>query len=96
MQKITRRTFLTRTSLGVAAVGAMATIPGAGVLAATRRKGQAAPLGAAIAAGHLTRSGPLVITIPDPRDGSLSFFSGESEVTRHDPQLVANLLRSLA
>ncbi len=96
MQKITRRTFLTRTSVGVAAAGAMAAIPGASVLAATRRRGTAAPIASAVVNGPPDGSGPLVVSIADRRSGTFAILSGESEVTRHDPALVAALLRQLA
>ncbi|HUY98571.1 MAG TPA: hypothetical protein VMW47_13310 [Verrucomicrobiae bacterium] len=96
METISRRTFLTRTSLGVAAAGAMATIPGASVLAASRKRAAAPPAGAALLAGPLDRSGPLLVSITDARSGTLSILPGEGEMSRHDPALVASLLRARA
>src|ERR1700722_5182700 len=92
MSRFTRRSFLTRASLGAAAVG-VAAVPGmSGLLSGASSEAPeidnaASDLGAA-------SGGPLVAHIADLGSGQISFYSGETQVLYRDPALVARLVQA--
>jgi hypothetical protein len=96
MSRLSRRSFLTRSSLVVAAGSVAATVPGLGSMLA------AAPAEAPEIEGAATEgeaaaadlSGPLVAHVTDIRSGEISFYEGEREVIYRDPTLAARLYRA--
>jgi hypothetical protein len=96
MSRFSRRSFLTRSSLVVAAGGVAATVPGLGAML------QAAPAEAPEIEGAASEgeaaaadlSGPLVAHVTDIRSGDISFYEGERQVIYRDPGLAARLYRA--
>jgi hypothetical protein len=98
MAEMSRRGFLGKGSLSVAAAGLLATAP-AGALSALMGAGQEAPaledgatdltdLGSGV-------DGAVVAHIRDLGSGEISVFAGEREVVVRDPVVAARLLRAL-
>jgi hypothetical protein len=104
MNTVTRRLFLTRGSLTVAAAGIAASVPGmSGLLSSAEADAPAggaatseaaSSLGGAEAGstGELTE--PLVAHVKDLSTGEISIFMGEHEYTYRDPQMAAKLLQA--
>lgn len=94
---VTRRTFLTRGSLAVAAGGVATAIPGLGsILGST--SAEAPEINGALSdaeAGAADLKGPLVAHVSDIRSGEISFYQGEGQAVLKDPALVARLYRSI-
>lgn len=95
MPGLSRRSFLTRSSL-VLAAGSVAAVPGLGSILEAA-PGEAPEIeGAAsegeAAAGEL--SGPFVAHITDLRSGEISFYEGERQLILKDPGLAARLYRA--
>ncbi|GEM_PF-2816757 len=84
---LTRRGFLTRTTVGAAAVGVLSAAPGLGATAQTAES-DAPELSPATAE-------PLVAQVRDLATGEISVMSGLKEAVVRDPQLVLRLLRAL-
>jgi hypothetical protein len=82
---ISRRAFLTRASAGAMTVGALSTIPGFVATSAQTGPIEEAP--------EVTLAEPLVVYVHNPAAGEVAFMVGTQEVTRHDPELVAQLLK---
>ena len=93
MSDLSRRVFLKRGSLAVAATGAVAAVPGLPMLlSATEGDAPAASNAAGSAAGETTGlTDTLVAHVKDLQTGEISLFLGEREVTYVD----ANLARFL-
>jgi hypothetical protein len=94
MNAFTRRVFLTRSSMAVAAAGAVSAIPGlSSVLTAAESD---APASEALltdeAAASMTE--PLVAHVRDLSSGEIGLFSGEREVVFHDPGLAHRLFNA--
>ena len=87
MAHLTRRGFIQKSSVGVATVGALATVPG---LAAAHAASQAPALDAATA----SKQGPLVAHVRDYAKGEIALLVGTREVIVRDPELVARLVRA--
>jgi hypothetical protein len=98
MTSLTRRLFLQRASLGLAAVG--------GALALPRNAGAAAQAAPALRsqshlqfdppATHQKVSEPLVAYVRDASAGEVSLFIGTREVRFTDPNLVQALIQAAA
>jgi hypothetical protein len=96
VSRLSRRTFLTRGSVVVAAGGAATAIPGLGSIL------QSTPAQATEADGALTdaevgvadQNGPLVARVCDVRSGEIRIYQGESQVVFKNPALVARLYRA--
>lgn len=88
MPSLTRRGFLTRTSLGAAAVGAMSIAPGLGTAGQTAEVDTSEVSPAAL-------SEPLVAHVQDISAGEVSIMSGAREFVVRDPQLVMRMLKAL-
>ncbi len=87
MAKLTRRGFITRTSAGMATMGALVTVPGlagAQVAAAVQEKNHAAPV----------LQGPLVAHVRNSVTGEIALFVGTREVIIQDHELVRRLMRA--
>ncbi|HEX3721953.1 MAG TPA: hypothetical protein VHV31_04135 [Nitrolancea sp.] len=84
---ISRRAFLTRASAGAMTIGALSTISGIAspVFAQTNPTTAETP--------EITLAEPLVVYVHNPAAGDVAFMVGTQEVTRHDPELVAQLLK---
>lgn len=94
MAKLTRRRFLTRTTVSAAALGALA--GGFGAARAAEHLPQELAVAAAPGtAAPGTVSEPLVVYVRNAATGEVAFLVGEREITRRDPALVARLLHGL-
>jgi hypothetical protein len=99
MSELSRRTFLTKGSLAVAAGTVAASVPGLGsVLSATEAAAPEAPeLTGAASDAEITAADlgtPLVAHIKDLQSGQISLYQGEREITYHDPVVAARLFRA--
>jgi len=84
MAILTRRTFITRTTAGAAAIGVTAGALGATVAEElTRNTAANAPIAA---------SNPLMVYVTDATTGELTFLMGSRQIVRRDPALVSRLL----
>jgi len=94
---ITRRTFLRRGTVAVAAAGAIGTVPGLANLLTTSASDAPAVESGAIAAeadaGVLTE--PLLAQIKDVGTGEISLFQGEQEVVVRNPALARQLFSAI-
>ncbi|MBO0730803.1 MAG: twin-arginine translocation signal domain-containing protein [Acidimicrobiaceae bacterium] len=96
MPGLSRRTFLTRGSLVVAAGGVASALPGVGSLLqvteadAPELTGAASDAEVAAAEG----SGPLVAHVKDLQTGEISLYRGEQEITVRNPSMAAQLHRA--
>jgi hypothetical protein len=97
MSDFSRRMFLTRGSIVVAAAGAATSIPG---LTSTLLAGEAeAPAAeAAVADGATdataTMTEPLIAHVRDLASGEIGLFSGTREIVFHDPTLASRLFNA--
>ncbi len=99
MPKFTRRVFFKRTSTGLAALGALATIPG--LVAANQSKEtthtSTLTTSTGIAAGTALPgiNEPMIAHVRDFRTGEISLMFGNQEVVFHDPAIVQSLLKAV-
>ena len=84
MKELTRRRFLTRSSVGVAFAGALAVVP----FMATAMKQPGSP--PRLAAGTAT-AGPLVAHVRDFATGEIAFLVGSQRFVVRDPDLAVRL-----
>jgi len=93
---VSRRAFLGRGSLAVAAAGVLSTVPGlSGLLGVAETEGPAADASVAGAdAGGANLSEPLVAHVRDLSTGEISLFNGTQEVVVRNPQLANQLARA--
>ncbi len=89
MSKVTRRGFLTRTSVGAAAVGVMGTVPGLSMAASDTQEVDTSEV------SPVTLSEPMVAHVRDFATGEVSIMSGTREFIVRDSQLVARLLKAI-
>ena len=95
---LSRRTFITRGSVAVAAAGMVATVPGlSSALAIGESEAPAAgdvggAAAAEVAAGTMTE--PVVAHVRDLASGEISVFSGTQEVVFHDQNLAHRLFNA--
>jgi hypothetical protein len=96
MAGVSRRTFLGRGSLAVAAAGVLSSVPGlSGLLGAAETEAPAADASVAGAdAGAANLAEPLVAHVRDVSTGEISVFNGTREVIVRDPQLAGRLARA--
>jgi hypothetical protein len=97
MAGVSRRTFLGRGSLAVAAAGVLSSVPGlSGLLGAAETEAPAADASVAGAdAGAANLAEPLVAHVRDVSTGEISVFNGTREVIVRDPQLAGRLARAV-
>ena len=94
MSEFSRRVFLTRGSIAVAAAGVATSIPNlTSALAAGETE---APAAESAMAGEATAtmSEPLIAHVRDLASGEIGLFSGEREVVFHDPTLATRLFNA--
>jgi hypothetical protein len=94
---VSRRVFLKRGSLTVAAAGLVTAIPGLPALFSEAAPEAPAAEGAAadasgIEAGALQES--LVVQVKNLQTGEMSVYVGEREIVYRDPQLASQILRA--
>jgi len=99
MSTFTRRIFLQRASLGVAAVGGVLAWPRAAGAASQRMPRMAATPNApepatTSKAGATTTSDPVVAYVRNPAAGEISLFVGTREVRLRDPDLAQRLIQA--
>jgi hypothetical protein len=95
MAGVSRRTFLGKGSLAVAAAGVLSSVPGlSGLLGAAETEAPAADASVAGDAGAANLSEPLVAHVRDASTGEISLFNGTREVIVRDPQLAGRLVRA--
>ena len=93
---VTRRAFLGRGSLAVAAAGLLSSVPGLSALVGAAGSEAPAVDGAVVGsdAGAASLTETLVAHVRDVSTGEISLFSGTREVLVRDPQLANRLLRA--
>jgi hypothetical protein len=96
MPGLSRRSFLGRSSLALAAGGIATTLPGLGSILEAAPAEAPEVEGAAsegeIAAADL--NGPMIAHVKDLRTGEISLFHGQTEVSFKDPGLATRLYRA--
>jgi hypothetical protein len=100
MSEFSRRVFLKGGGAAIVAAGAISAIPGLPALVGVADTQGPADLGAAESAAADTSSvgtlsEPIVAHIRDLASGEVGLFSGTDEITVHDPQLAASILRAM-
>jgi|HubBroStandDraft_6_1064221.scaffolds.fasta_scaffold1712532_1 hypothetical protein len=85
MKDLTRRRFLTRSSVGVAFAGALAVVP---FMAGAMKHPGASPM---LASGSATTAGPLVAHVRDFATGEIAFLVGSRRFIVRDPDLAVRL-----
>jgi hypothetical protein len=85
MKELTRRRFLTRSSVGVAFAGALAVVP---FMATAMKHPGASPR---LAGGVATAAGPLVAHVRDFATGEIAFLVGSQRFIVRDPDLAVRL-----
>jgi hypothetical protein len=94
MAGVSRRTFLGRGSMAVAAAGVLSSVPGlSGLLSAGETEAPAADASVA-GADAADLSEPLVAHVRDLSTGEISLFNGTNEVIVRNPQLANQLARA--
>ena len=100
MSEFSRRIFLKRGTAAVALAGAASAIPGLPALVGIADTQAPADVGTAESAAEDTGplasvDGPIIAHIRDLASGEIGLFTGTDEITVHDPQLAASILRAL-
>ena len=85
MKDLTRRRFLTRSSVGVAAAGTIAVVPG--ITAVMKLPGTSPKF----AAGTANAGDPLVAHVRDLASGEIAFLVGSERLVVRDPDLAMRL-----
>ena len=93
---VTRRAFLGRGSLAVAAAGVLSSVPGLSALVSSAGSDASAVDGATAGTdvGTASLTETLVAHVRDLSTGEISLFSGTREILVRDPQLAARLVRA--
>ena len=96
MTGVSRRTFLGRGLMAVAAAGVLSSVPGlSGLLSAGETEAPAADASVAGEAGGADLTEPLVAHVRDLSTGEISLFNGTREVIVRNPQLASQLARAI-
>ena len=85
MKDLTRRRFLTRSSVGVAFAGALAVVP---FMATAMKQPGAFPR---LGTGTVTAGGPFVAHVRDFATGEIAFLVGSQRFVVRDPDLAVRL-----
>ncbi len=97
MSKLSRRGFLQRASISIAAVGGVVALPRLASAAQRPIAASTATLGSGQAGAAATMSGqPLVAYVRDLNKGEVSLYVGAREITFRDPDLVARLSKAVS
>jgi hypothetical protein len=96
MAGVSRRTFLGRGGMAVAAAGVLSSVPGlSGLITAGETEAPAADASlAGSEAGAASLSEPLVAHVRDLSTGEISLFNGTREVIVRNTQLASQLARA--
>ena len=96
MSGLSRRAFLTKGSLVVAAGTVVSTMPGLGSALQSAETDATDASGAASEAEVVAAStgGPLVAHVTNLQTGEISLYQGEEEFTLNDPAIAAKLFRA--
>jgi hypothetical protein len=94
MPSVTRRGFITRTSLGVAALGALSAIGPLPVLAETRTRAQPSPTGP-LPAVSLAGGRPFMVYVSDPSSGAGTILVGEQAIPFTNSAIVQSLHQAI-
>jgi len=100
MSEFSRRVFLKSSTAAIVAAGAIAAVPGLPAVESLAESQGPADAGATSSAlsdaeSLAASSEPIVAHIRDLATGEIGLFSGTGEITVHDPQLVASILRAM-
>jgi hypothetical protein len=90
---LSRRLFITKSSLTVAAAGLVSALP-ALPAAVNTAEAEAPEAGATISESEAA-AGPLVAHVTNLRTGEMSLYAGEREIVLHDPALAARLFNAI-
>ncbi len=90
MAKISRRDFIHKGSIGVAAAGAMLVVPFSGTTALIDAKTRVNP--SSTVSQKVNTDDPIVIHIADKGTGEIHLYVGDQEIVHRDPALVKQLL----
>jgi hypothetical protein len=89
MSALSRRLFITRSSLTVAAAGLVSALPA--LPAAVNGAEAEAPEVDSAVADTESLTAPLIAHVKDLRTGEMALYSGEREIVLHNPALAARL-----
>jgi hypothetical protein len=92
MTPLSRRLFITRSSLTVAAAGLVSALP-ALPAAVSGAEAEAPELESTVSDGEALAA-PLVAHVKDLQTGEMSLYSGEREIVLHNPALAARLFNA--
>jgi hypothetical protein len=101
MPSVTRRGFITRTSLGVAAIGALSAIAPLPVLADSRTPATPAPpmqgsgASALVPAFNIAGGRPFVVYVDDPSTGAGTILVGEQAIPFTNAAIVQSLHQAI-
>jgi hypothetical protein len=93
MSGLSRRLFITRSSLTVAAAGLVSALPALPAAVSTAET-EAPEANQAISEAD-SLAGPLVAHVTDLQSGEISLYAGEREVVLRDPALAARLFHAV-
>ena len=96
MTDISRRKFLATGTKGAAALGTLAILPAAvagAVVSPPKSHSTHAKVPDVAVESHALTPQAFVVYIPDPRSGRLHYMVGEKEIVRHNPKLIAAILK---
>ena len=94
MSEFSRRVFLARSSVAVAAVGVASSVPSLTSALATGVAEAPAAEPAIADDADATMSEPLIAHVRDLASGEIGLFSGEREIVFHDPGLATRLFNA--
>ncbi len=92
MAKQTRRGFLKQTSVGVATIGVLSTLPTLAVVSESEAPTVTSAAETELSAAALSE--PIVAHVRDLSSGEISLLVGTQEIIYRDPELVVRLLRA--
>jgi len=87
MTNLTRRSFLKQTSVSMATVGLLSSLPASAAIPHSPQDTTPEPPDVAL-------SGPIIAHVTDVTTGEVSLLVGAREIIFRDPQLVARLLEA--
>jgi hypothetical protein len=92
MSALSRRRFITRSSLTVAAAGLVSALPGLPV-AVSGAEAEAPEVDSAVADTE-SLAAPLFAQVKNLQTGEMALYSGEREILLHNPALAARLFNA--
>jgi hypothetical protein len=92
MSALSRRRFITRSSMTVAAAGLVSALPGLPVVVGGA-EAEAPEVDSAVADTE-SLAAPLIAQVKDLQTGEMALYSGEREILLHNPALAARLFNA--